>query len=150
MRQCVVLPLLTAYLPQPQPPPQPPHVFEVPHVSEVQAVPEVVEVVPPHPQPLPPFPVPVPPPQPQDGTIDPHLPPRCHGSVNSQFLQVILKPVLPVLQLQFAIKKSPFIYPPVRTRYQDAPLRYSVCRDAAGAGLYPQSVSQASFVCFIL
>ena len=126
--------LLTAYLPQPQPPPQPPHVFEVPHVSEVQAVPEVVEVIPPQPQPLPPLPplpVPVPPPHPQDGTMDPHLPPRCHGPVNSQFSQVILKPVLPVLQLQFAIKKSPFICPPVRARYQDAPFRYT------SAGLLP-------------
>ena len=61
----------------------------------------------------------------------PHLPPRCHGPVNSQFSQVILKPVLPVLQLQFAIKKSPFICPPVRARYQDAPFRYM------SAGLLP-------------
>ena len=127
---------MLSYLQQPQPLPQPPHVFEVPQVfkvpqvSEVQAVPEAVEVIPPQP-PLPPLPVPVPPPHPQDGTTDPHLPPRCHGSLNSQFSQVILKPVFPVLQLQFAIKKSPFICPPVRARYQDAPLRYT------SAGLPP-------------
>lgn len=143
--------LSVIYLPpQPQPHPQPPHVDEVPHVSEVQAVPESVEVIPPQPQPVPPLlPVPVPP-QPHDGTMDPHLPPRCHGPVNSQFSQVILKPVLPVLQLQFAIKKSPFTCPPTVIRHHAAPFRYSVCRMTAGAGLYLQSLLQTSSVCFIL